>query len=185
MKRVNELKGIKVKLKPLDENDAEAIYKHLQDFEIHKNLRQLPFPYTLRDAKEFIIHSHNGREGEEEFVFGAFDLKTKKLVGTISAIKIDDSTFEIGYWIGSVFRGKGFASEMIRLLIDVCFDKAKISKLIANVFEDNHSSIRVLEKNGFMLNPNYKSGSCNSYKDAKILQFELKRKDFKFSRETA
>lgn len=184
MKKVRVLKGSKVKLKPLEAKDAEAIYKHLQDFEIHKNLRQLPFPYTLKDAEEFIIHAHNGREGEEEYVFGVFDLKTKELTGTISAIKIDDFTFEIGYWIGSNFRGKGFASEITQMITTVCFEKAKISKIVANVFEDNYSSIRVLEKNGFTQNFNYKSGSCNSHKDTKVLQFELKREDLQISRET-
>lgn len=184
MKKVRKLKGLKVKLQTLEAKDAKAICTHLQDFEIHKNLRQLPFPNTFKDAEEFIIHSHNGRDGEEEYVFGVFDLKTNELAGAISAIKIDDHKFEIGYWIGSNFRGKGFASEIIQLITRVCFEKAKISTIVANVFEDNLSSIRVLEKNGFTQNSTYKSGSCNSYKETKVLQFELKREDLLISRET-
>lgn len=184
MKRIIEIKGLKVNLKPFEEKDAEAVYKHLQDFEIHKNLRQLPYPYTLKNAKEFIEHTHNGRHKGEEYIFGVFENETDKLAGSISAIKIDVSTFEIGYWIGSAYRGNGFASEIIQLITRVCFEKAKISKIVANVFEDNYSSIRVLEKNGFTQNLNYKSGSCNSYKESKVLQFELKIENFRISRET-
>ncbi|HSF49265.1 MAG TPA: GNAT family protein, partial [Nitrososphaeraceae archaeon] len=56
---------------------------------------------------------------------------------------------DIGYWIGKQYQGKGIATECVKLVVNYAFDELKLEEILAYVFPDNNSSIRVLEKNGF------------------------------------
>lgn len=178
MKFNDEYFGKKIKLRIFWESDAMAIFSHLQDFEIHKNLRQLPYPYKIEDAKAFIEKSEVGRNEGLMYNFAIIDLQRGELAGCIGITNIDEVSAEIGYWLGSFFRGKGFVIEAIGILAEKCFENLPVEKIIAKVFESNTASIKVLERIGFVLNENFHGSSCNSYKDEKVLQFELKRKKF-------
>lgn len=178
MELKNQFIGKKIILREFEEADAPAIYEALQDFEIHKNLRQLPNPYKPEDAQTYILSSQKERESGEKFNFAIIDSEKNKLAGSISVINHKEITAEIGYWIGEQFRGKGFTSEAIGVLLKEIFNNYFVESIIANVFEDNIASIKLLQKNKFTQNENYKGSSCNSYKETKVLQFELKRKDF-------
>lgn len=57
-------------------------------------------------------------------------------------------TVEIGYSIVPKYRGRGFASEATRALIEAAFSSPGIRRIIAECLEDNGASLRVLEKLG-------------------------------------
>lgn len=52
---------------------------------------------------------------------------------------------EIGYWLGREHRGKGIASEAVRLFLE----EVAVRPLYARAASDNVGSIRVLQKAGF------------------------------------
>ncbi|MGB3546060.1 MAG: GNAT family N-acetyltransferase [Saprospiraceae bacterium] len=56
---------------------------------------------------------------------------------------------EIGYTLAPAARGRGFGTELVRLLIGKARTQGAM-QLIAHVLPDNAASIRVLEKNGFL-----------------------------------
>jgi RimJ/RimL family protein N-acetyltransferase len=58
---------------------------------------------------------------------------------------------EIGYFIGEVFWGRGIASMAVSQLIEMLLSQYHPVRIFATVFENNHASMRVLEKNGFAL----------------------------------
>jgi RimJ/RimL family protein N-acetyltransferase len=61
-------------------------------------------------------------------------------------------TVEIGYSIVPEYRGRGFASEATRALIEAAFADPGVSpsvrRVVAECLEDNRASLRVLEKLG-------------------------------------
>lgn len=55
---------------------------------------------------------------------------------------------EIGCSISPSFQGKGYATEAVQGLIKWAASTGKVKKIIAQCFEDNHASIKVLTKIG-------------------------------------
>lgn len=61
----------------------------------------------------------------------------------------NDGDIEIGYSIVPRFEGQGFATELVRALVDHAFASGTVRRVLAHANPANSSSMRVLEKNGF------------------------------------
>ncbi len=60
-----------------------------------------------------------------------------------------DGTVEIGYSVLASFQGQGYATEMVRALIDWAFAQPDVAQIIAETTEDNAPSMRLLKRQGF------------------------------------
>lgn len=58
---------------------------------------------------------------------------------------------KLGYMMMPEFCGKGIATEAVRLMVNQAFRRKPYERLSATVYEPNFASVRVLEKNGFVL----------------------------------
>jgi [ribosomal protein S5]-alanine N-acetyltransferase len=148
------LSGKLINLRELTMDDAITIV-NLMDYEIAKYLYEVPYPYRIEDALNFIKSSYEDFKLHKAITF-AIDYKNKSksillLGGTIGIKDIDyvNNKADIGYWIGKQYQGKGIATECIKLVVNYGFDALKLEEILAYVFPDNNSSIRVLKKNGF------------------------------------
>ncbi|MFI3230924.1 MAG: GNAT family N-acetyltransferase [bacterium] len=63
----------------------------------------------------------------------------------------EDNQFEIGYWLGEEFWGKGYMTKILTNMIDYLFDNSglNINTIWCGYFKDNIKSKRVQEKCGF------------------------------------
>jgi len=61
-----------------------------------------------------------------------------------------EETVEVGYSISVGFRGRGFATELVRALVARAFLEAGIRRVIAHAFPGNAGSVKVLERTGFV-----------------------------------
>lgn len=73
-----------------------------------------------------------------------------KVVGDLW-LHIDESnsSAKLAYRVAPSFQGRGIATESIKAVVSTIFKVAGIDKIWADVFTQNVSSIRVLEKSGF------------------------------------
>lgn len=146
-----KLEGERILLRPLKMSDAKDIYFNIQDKKIAQNTLRIPWPYRLKDAKNFIKESQRSLKKRKNFVFG-IELKDKKeVVGVISLDNVDfeHRHGEIGYWLGKKYRGKGLMVEAGKLVLNFAFKKLKLHRVDAGVFSDNLASQKVLKKLGF------------------------------------
>jgi ribosomal-protein-alanine N-acetyltransferase len=60
----------------------------------------------------------------------------------------DNGMVEMGYSIVPSHRKRGYATEAGRAIIAWAFSRPEVKRVIANCLQDNHASIRVLEKLG-------------------------------------
>lgn len=60
-----------------------------------------------------------------------------------------DGTVEIGYSVLPCFQGHGYATEMVRALIDWAFAQLGVLRIIAETTEENVASMRLLKRLGF------------------------------------
>ena len=139
-------------LRPLVPDDAEALHRLVNDFEVARNLSVVPFPYPRELADEWIQSTQQllaegaayqlaitGREGDEEMLVGAVGLR------------IDATTRigRLGYWVGRRFWGHGVATEAAGRLARWALANLDLDRLEAGVIMDNPASAAVLRRIGF------------------------------------
>lgn len=179
------LSGKLVNLRELSMNDATTIAS-LMDYEIAKYLYEVPYPYKIDGAINFIKSSYDNFHLHKAITFGIEYKNTLEskplLVGTIGIKDIHDlhKKSNIGYWIGRQYQGKGIATECIKIVVNYVFDELKIEEISAYVFPDNYPSIRVLEKNGFIetRKVNEYHQLSNRYRNSLI--YTIKNQNIKF-----
>ncbi|MGC2482627.1 MAG: GNAT family N-acetyltransferase [Nitrososphaeraceae archaeon] len=162
-----KLFGTLVNLREILINDAQDITHLLMNYNVSKHLWEIPNPYSIDDALEFIKCANSDFNTLKALHF-AIESKiiprsrnNLKFVGTISVKNIDlvNKKADLGYWIGEQYWGRGIATECLKLIIDYAFSaELGLKQLCAYVFPENKASIRVLEKNGMN-----KVGVVNEY----------------------
>jgi [ribosomal protein S5]-alanine N-acetyltransferase len=162
-----KLFGTLVNLREILINDAQDITLLLMNYNVSKHLWEIPNPYSIDDALEYIKGANRDFNTLKALHF-AIESKiiprsrnNLKFVGTISVKNIDlvNKKADLGYWIGEQYWGRGIATECLKLIIDYAFSaELGLKQLCAYVFPENKASIRVLEKNGMN-----KIGEVNEY----------------------
>lgn len=162
-----KLIGVRINLRELLVSDAQAL-SHLMNYNISKYLYEVPDPYSVEVALNFINTARNDFQSLSALHF-AIEYKGMSeprnnypvLVGSIGLKNIDltNKKANLGYWIGEQYWGGGIATECVRLIINYAFSSdLGLREVIAYVFPENKASIRVLEKNGMK-----KKGEVNEY----------------------
>src|SRR5437762_12425487 len=142
---------MKVVLREWKKSDAAALAKIANNKKIWDNVRdRLPYPYTKKDAKEWLALIKKQKQPVTTFCVEA----DGNLAGSIGFTIKEDvyrKNAEIGYFIGEEYWGKGIATEAIRQMVDYIQKKIDVIRIYAEVFDYNKPSMKVLEKNGFYL----------------------------------
>jgi ribosomal-protein-alanine N-acetyltransferase len=129
--------------------DAESLARHANNLRIVATMRDaFPCPYTLDDAHRFITTA----TGRTPNLLLAID-RDGEAVGGIGIHPLGDvkrRSAEIGYWVSESLWGRGIATDAVRSLVPVAFEKFDIVRLQAGIFSNNPASMRVLEKCGFI-----------------------------------
>ena len=125
--------------------DAKAVAALANDRRIAENTARVPHPYRIADAESWITAAGAALEGETYLI----TLANRTLVGGCGFDMRDGPVPEIGYWLGTRYWGKGYATEAVRALIDHAFTDLDHQALQSCVRVTNPGSRRVLEKCGF------------------------------------
>jgi RimJ/RimL family protein N-acetyltransferase len=134
-------------LRPLAAGDLGTLAAALDNFNISKNTARIPFPYTLKDAEEFLVITQKTEPGTLRLAITAKD-SGDHVRGSIG-YEAGESV-EIGYWLAEPDWGKGFGTEAARALTDHAFDVAGHGNLVAGFRHGNDASRRILEGLGFV-----------------------------------
>lgn len=70
-----------------------------------------------------------------------------RLIGFVNEVERKDGSMQLGYVIHPSFWGRGFATEMLKAVIEMLLENG-VSEIITGAFEENTASIRVMEKCG-------------------------------------
>ena len=73
---------------------------------------------------------------------------TGRLIGILVCFDEADGACEIGYGIGSVYWGKGYATEAVQRFLSYLFTEKGLHTVTASFFTGNEASRRVMEKCG-------------------------------------
>ena len=130
--------------------DARDLAMAINNEKVQDNLRDgIPFPYTEKDAEDYIRHVLGAPAGSAYF-WAIHD--NKRAIGSISVMRKDNihgRTGEMGYYIAEPCWGKGIMTNAVREACDYVFMNTDIVRIFAEPFSHNAASCRVLEKAGF------------------------------------
>jgi RimJ/RimL family protein N-acetyltransferase len=136
-------------LRPWRREDKPALVQHANNRNVWRNLTEMfPHPYTESDADAwFLIAAKPGRS-----VHLAIEFRGEAIggIGIIAGEGIARHTGQFGYWLGEVHWGKGIATAAARAMVAYAFSGSDLARLEAPVFAWNPSSMRVLQKVGFV-----------------------------------
>ena len=134
-------------LRPIESADAGAINALLADRVIAANTRDIPFPYSLELAQEWIEPQRQSWEHGKAAVFAI--CLNGALIGVIGLeIESHDERAELGYWMGKAWWGQGYCTEAAVAVIEFAFESLKLRRVYAYHMEHNQASGRVMEKAG-------------------------------------
>ena len=139
-----------VTIRPWQKEDQSLLAEYFNNILIWNNMRDyIPHPYTEEHAEKF-INAQSGIDPAQNFAI----LADGEICGGIGILLKDDiyrMNVELAYWVAEPFWGKGIATEAVRLMTEYTFETFAINRIVAEVFEYNRPSMRVLEKNGYYL----------------------------------
>ena len=150
---------------------AKDLANALNNKKVLDNLRDgLPFPYTVKDAEDFISAMQNSNKND---IFSFAIVLENKCIGSIGVFRqsnIHLKTAELGYYLAEKYWGKGIMTQAVKEVCDYVFDNSDIIRIFAEPFTYNIASQRVLENNGFCCEGVLKS---NAYKNGKVVDMKM------------
>lgn len=126
--------------------DAPALAAAIGEEATARKLARVPWPYGIEDARRFLAQEPGPLP---DFLIFLREAGGPRLVGGIGLQRDAAGEAELGYWIGSTHRGRGYATEAGRAVIELAHAGLKLRRVVAGHFLDNPASGRVLRKLGF------------------------------------
>jgi [ribosomal protein S5]-alanine N-acetyltransferase len=136
-------------LRPFTLDDAQRVYRLVQDRKIADTTLAIPYPYEKGMAETWIGKHQEGFDQGKSVHFAITLTESGELVGAIGmAIEPEHSCSEIGYWIGVPYWGQGYCTEAVAAVLEYGFQVKKLNRIYAVHFKRNPASGRVMQKNG-------------------------------------
>jgi RimJ/RimL family protein N-acetyltransferase len=144
------LDGERVRLRPISAGDVPALFAVFGDAAVTRYW-STPALRNEAEASELLVQIDAKIRARFSFQWGIASRDDDALLGTCSIYRPDFEHLrsEIGFALGRVHWGRGYASEAIRLAIACAFDVLGLERLEADVDPRNDASLRALERLGF------------------------------------
>ncbi len=145
------IKSKKFILRPFKRGDESSLRENINNKKIYRNTLNIPYPYTLKDAKDWITKNLKEMKRKRPSMINfAIDINGE-VAGGIGLEKIEGDRAKIGYWLAEKYWGQGIMTKAVKLVTEFGFKKLKLKRIYAYVFSWNEASMKVLEKAGYKL----------------------------------
>ena len=137
------------KLRHFRLGDADSIVKYANNPKIYRPTIEMPNPYRLRDAVEWIEHNHAEEARKHSGMMSLAIVVGGEAVGCIGLSDIEGHKAAVGYWLAEEQWGRGIMTRALKLTTRYALGDIGLRRLYAHVFLFNRASMRVLEKGGY------------------------------------
>lgn len=178
----NIWQGDRIKLRAVEASDLEeyfCITNQVADTDAQRNGDRLTFPLSKTMMRDRVEHLAKSNPFGEDYFMIIVD-NDGKPVGNINSHSCSriDGTFQYGVGIKNEYRGKGYATEAIKLLLRFYFMELGFQKVETRVYSFNAESIGLHEKlefttEGRLRRSHYALGSWHD-----VICFGMTREEF-------
>ena len=143
------LEGKSVYLRPAEMSDLDLFVELKADF---SSLEMLATKLSPISPDAVNIWLKKSSESFEPTKFTILDKDSSEKVGYIGFENINfvEGHSGFGFFIRSSFRGKGFGSEALRLILEYGFLHLRLRRIYTEILETNRASQAVVKKLGFI-----------------------------------
>lgn len=134
-------------LRPMQTSDAGLIALYTSDRRLAEGTRSIPHPLPPGAAEAFVARALADPRDEDVWVMDGSPRGEAEVLGLASLTRLDRDQSEVGFWVAPGLWNTGFASEAVQALVAANPHAART--LLAEVFQDNPGSARVLVNAGF------------------------------------
>lgn len=158
-------------LRRFSPDDAPFVKVLADDICIAAGVLEIPHPYTLEDARQWIGEHNSLWQRGEQYIFAITEKETADLAGAASLrLNGAHAHAELGYWIGGPFRGRGYATEAAEALLEFGFLGLGLHRIYARHLVWNTASSSVLSRIGMHHEGTMRGHACKwgSFQDVHI-----------------
>ena len=146
-------------LRPWRDDDVPLLAALVRDTEVVR-WTDVPPDYSEADGRDWLAHvesEHTRGRGvylaveEGGVLAGACDIRV---------LASDPAVGELGFWLGPAARGRGVMTRAVRLISRWAFEELGLARVQLLAHPDNHASIQVAERAGFV-----REGILRSYRE--------------------
>ena len=129
--------------------DTDTIFRWENDMEIWR-VSETIVPFSKHQIEQFLLNN-NDLTSEKQLRLMIDDAKNGDTVGCIDLYDFDsfNERAGLGIMIDKNYRGKGYAKQAIRLLLDYCFNTLLLNQIYALTLASSTDSILLFESLGF------------------------------------
>ncbi len=139
------LETARLKLRTYSKTDIAELVPLIGAREVAATTLRIPYPYSEKDAIEFIAAS----ESDSERRLAIIQRTDGRLIGGVGLrLASQHQHAELGYWLGVPYWGKGYATEAAREMLRYGFEDLHLHRIFASHFNNNTASGRILKKLG-------------------------------------
>ena len=135
-------------LRPWREDDAEALFEYAKDPDIGLPAGWQPHT-SVENSRDIIRDVFSAPE-----TYAVCLKSDEKPIGCVGFHRNDlaeeDDEYELGYWIGKPFWGRGLIPEAARELLRYAFEDLGMNRIWCGYYDGNVKSRRVQDKLGFV-----------------------------------
>ena len=159
-------------LREWTKKDIHDLIEGLNDLKVSKWLALVPYPYTKKDAQEWIKYCVKiSKKGQKRNSYHfAIELKSeKKVIGGLSIERIDpfQGTAGGGFWLNSRYHKRGYGMEALILRTNFAFNELNLRKIENGFFRGNNASFKLQKKCGYRIE-GIRRKACRCKADGKI-----------------
>ena len=136
---------MEIRLRRLQEKDAEGMYEWMTDPEITCFFRFDASSVSLQTCKDYIKHAYDDLNSMHYAIADEND----EYLGTISLKNITDKDAEYAISTRKKAHGMGAAYKATLEILRIAFEEYKLEKVYLNVLADNKRADRFYQKCGF------------------------------------
>lgn len=138
------LRTKRLEIKPYKDADQNAMIELLTNEKIKENF-MIPDFETEKEIINMFKKLQAFSYSEEHYERGIYI--ENRLIGFVNDVEIGGGVIELGYVIHPEHQNKGYASEMLKAVIDELL-RHGFHQIVAGAFENNAASIKVMQKCG-------------------------------------
>lgn len=165
------------RLRPLELSDISTFASYANEFDVAKNMTDgFAHPYTEEHAEKFIKMTV---ESDPRHIMGIeVDGEICGAAGIHPKEDVLKKNAELGYWVAKKYWGKGIISRVIPKMLDYGFKNFDIERVYARPYGPNKASQRVLEKNGFRLEGEFKQAIYKNGELLDLFEYAILRSEY-------
>ncbi|KSV57493.1 GNAT family N-acetyltransferase [Acetivibrio ethanolgignens] len=155
-------------------DDVQDMFEYASKGETCRFLKWGPY-IGISQVEKFIGEKIYNYQAPEDILFGIELKEVKKLIGVIRIYNITEKNADVSYVLNPLFTGKGYMTETVKNMIELCFQKLQLTVVQAYFVEDNIRSEKVMINSGMQKDESYEAYEVIKGKTRRVLRYRTER----------